>query len=53
MKSNQNDNNKKNQNIDELLGNCRSVWIFTKLNELGEGTYGTVCTVFYLNAYYR
>lgn len=48
MKINHSDCKKTDSNNNDLLGNCRSVWIFTKLNELGEGTYGTVC-IYYIS----
>lgn len=29
--------------MDKTFANCRSVWDYVKLDELGQGTYGTVC----------
>ena len=46
--SKENENaNKEKDNFQEkkfnVLGNCRSVGDFEKLEEIGEGTYGRVC----------
>ncbi len=29
----------------DRFANCRSVWNYVKLDELGQGTYGTVCII--------
>lgn len=47
-KENNNDNNNNLKNIsmmyiDGIIGSCRSVSIYEKLNRIGEGTYGIVC----------
>lgn len=46
---NEDDNNSENRKIsfrEKILGNCRSVADFEKMEELGEGTYGRVCKLY-------
>jgi hypothetical protein len=38
-------------NIEKVPGSCRSVSIYEKLNRIGEGTYGIVCTSYLWSAW--